>query len=91
MLDSLGVGFSSFDGHIDREKYIHDEPVAGSYSRRQLLSAFRQKDTTIGAGRCQPFAFQPGDGFDGGDMGNAKAPCNICWTCLANAGQQVGD
>jgi hypothetical protein len=34
MLDSLGVSFSSFDGHAYREKYIHDEPMADSHSRR---------------------------------------------------------
>jgi hypothetical protein len=34
MLDAFGVGFSSFDGYTHREKYIHDEPMTGSYSRR---------------------------------------------------------
>ena len=34
MLDSLGVSFSSFDGNANREKYIYDEPMAGSYSCR---------------------------------------------------------
>jgi hypothetical protein len=34
MLDALGISFSSFDRDADREKYIHDEPMAGSYSRR---------------------------------------------------------
>jgi Mn2+/Fe2+ NRAMP family transporter len=61
--------------------------MASSYSRRQLLSAFRQKDTPIGAGRCHSFPLQPGDGLDGGDVGNT----NISRTCLAGAGQQVGD
>ena len=51
MLDSLGVGFSSFDGYAEREKNIYDEPVAGSYSRGQFQSAFCQKDTPIGASR----------------------------------------
>ena len=91
MLNSFGISFSSFDGDAHREKYIHDEPMAGSYSRRQLLSAFRQKDTTIGAGRCHSFPLQPGDGFNGGDMGNAEAAGNICRTRLARAGQQVSD
>jgi hypothetical protein len=40
MLDTFGVSFSSFDGDVHRDKCIHDEPMAGSYSRRQLLSAF---------------------------------------------------
>jgi len=34
MLDSFGVSFSSFDGYAQRKKYIHDEPMTGSYSRR---------------------------------------------------------
>ena len=34
MLDPFGVSFSSFDGYTHRDKYIHDEPMAGSYSRR---------------------------------------------------------
>jgi hypothetical protein len=91
MLDAFGVGFSSFDGYAQCDKYIHDEPMPGSYACRQLQSAFRQEDTTIGAGRCHPFPFQPGDGFYGGHMGNAKAACNICRTSLAGAGQEVSD
>jgi hypothetical protein len=91
MLDPFGVSFSSFDGYTHRDKYIHDEPMAGSCSRRQLLPAFRQKNTTIGAGRCQPFPLQPGNGLDRGGMGNAKAASNICRTRLARAGQQVSD
>ena len=55
MLDPFGVSLSGFDGYAHRDKYIHDEPMAGSCSCRQLLSAFRQKNTPIGAGCCQPF------------------------------------
>ena len=91
MFNSFGVSFSSFDGYAHCEKYIHDESMPGSYSYRQLQSAFGQKDTTIGAGRCHPFPLQPGDGFYGGHVGNAEAACNICWTCLAGAGEQVSD
>ena len=87
MLDSFGVTFGSFDRDAHRDKCINDEPMAGSDSRRQLLSALRQKHTTIGTGRCQTFALQPRDAFDGGDMGNAKAARKICRTSLALAGQ----
>jgi hypothetical protein len=91
MLDSFGVSFSSFNGYAHCEKYIHDEPMASSYARRQFLSVFRQKNATIGASRCQPLPLQPRDGLNRGGMGNAKAACNICRTRLARAGQQVSD
>lgn len=91
MLDPLGISFSSFDRNADRKKYIYDEPMAGSYSRRQLLSAFRQKDTPIGARRCHSFPLQPGDSFNRSNMGDTKAARNVRRTCLAGAGQQVSD
>jgi len=80
-----------FDGYADREEDIYDDPVAGSYSRGEFQPAFRQKVTPIGATSYHPFPLQSGDGFDGGDVGNAEAASNIRRTCLASAGQQVSD
>jgi hypothetical protein len=89
VLHPLGIGFGSFGGDAQRKEDIHNQPVTCSYAFGERASRFRQKHAAIGARRCNSAALKPRDGFDGGDMRDTQAACDIGRTGLACRGQQV--
>src|ERR1039458_6809303 len=76
MLDALGVGFSNFSGNTERNKEVHDEPVAGPHPFSQRLSSIRQKHSAIREPCCESLALQSSDRLDRGRMGDAQTASN---------------
>ena len=57
MLNALGVGFGYLSGNTERDKEVHDEPVAGPHPVGQCLSGIRQKHSAIWEPSCESLAF----------------------------------
>jgi hypothetical protein len=56
MLNALGVGFGYLSGNPERDKKVHDEPVAGPHPVRERLSGIRQKHSAIWEPSCESLA-----------------------------------